>query len=483
MSRFPKLPFDTREVAELRSRINLTQLLTPINFAEQEQRWKDLGKKPFNPQFEYDEGAMKASIAAIDELLASLEYLIDGKGYYDFLKDCNILVHHSFIKRSGELRQVRAILDSLIDDRMVRFEELMRKLYGDIQTHEVELAEMMIEKTPEAAFREGLDQEGREKREDFFKNYLNDFEGMFSKEERKELRRLEFDAAGIANYFRLILDYIREHATFNSQMAKEERKDPEYDVDIDSKYTAISVNAFSASGKSVIGIPASRKVSGLKLIELIGHELDCHYRSAMSTRSYFHSLFGIFGSGHPLVPLVPLLSHSVNETLSEGLAKMSDVKVLGRAGLPRPYQVLAINHARHGYNFEETMEYVIELYRQGKKSEDASLRGAFFHTYRVFRGWADTSSRCGLVSPQSKIYLSGFTTILNNLNWSEAVGSDESFLSLLRYSTLTLEEIDVLVCGRSRSMLGDNPYEKWDYGKVDYGLPNPVQYAASLLLN
>jgi|GEM_PF-4605072 len=60
-----------------------------------------------------------------------------------------------------------------------------------------------------------------------------------------------------------------------------------------------SANIDFVIGRPVIKIPSDRVVNGVKLIELVGHELNSHYRSAMATRNYMHEL--IERGGSPLV--------------------------------------------------------------------------------------------------------------------------------------------------------------------------------------
>ena len=495
-----KIPFDAREMARIRSTINPIELLTPTNYAAEKQKWLDSGRKFFNPQFTYDKDAIRDSIKRID-LLAPLLDLIDGGNFYDYFKAYGRFAHEALKVRYMELHYLSIFLSTLLDERFMpgdHYLDPLRHLYGDINPDDVKFAELLIKYTPEEAYAHQFiwsdipTNYDVRKYKRFFDETLRSLKGMFSEEEEKaKLKKMEFNAEEIAGYFQFVLDYMRENASYNGAMAREEEENPTYYIEISPKYTAVSVNAFSTSGKSVIGIPADRKVNGLKLVELVGHELNSHYRSAMSTRAYFRNLLNPYDDTCPILPLIPMMSHSLDETLSEGLAKLNDIRVSGKAGFPKPYQVLAIDFVQHGHNFKETMEYVFELTRQNHKTENTALNNAWNYTYRIFRGQRDTSSKCGYAFPKDKVYLSGFLTVVRNaVSWNSTTRHFEPFLNLLRYSTLTLEELDSLDSQQSGVdyVVGHDSYPQWKYNGLGFYTryvfhPDPVEYAASLLLN
>lgn len=461
-----QIKFDANEMAQLRGSVDLIELITPTNYGAEKQRWLDGDRKFFNPTFVYDEDAIKGAIRKLERLAPVRDLANDG--HYEFFRNYGRLARESLTKRCAELDNLKIFLSTLVDDRIPGDDPLdpLAHLYGSLEPEDIATAEEMINHTPEG---------------------LN---GMFSSVEKEKLKAIELDAEGIAKYLQLVLDYIRGHAFYNGKMASEERANPTYHIEVDSKYTAVSVNAFSSSGKSVIGIPADRKVSGLKLVELVGHELNAHYRSAMNTRSFFRNLLGPYDDKCPILPLIPMMAHSLNETLSEGLAKVNDVRVSGKTGLPKPYQILAMDFVRKGHNFKETMEYVFELTRQNRKTENTAYTNAWNYTYRIFRGQRDTSSKCGYAFTKDKVYLCGYLTVTREAkHWNDTSQHCEPFMSLLRYSTLTLDELHQLDKMQSAAdrILGHDAYKLWSYhhrGFTDgYTVPDPVEYVASLLLN
>lgn len=487
------------EMAQIRSTINPIELITPTNYLAEKQKWLDGGRKFFNPQFTYDDDAIGDAIQRIDSL-APLNDLIEGGTYYDFFRFYGMFAHQALVKRAEELAALQTFLRTIVNRNSVpgdHYTNPLGRLYGDIDPDDVKFAELLVKYTPEEAYAHQFiwndipTTYDVRKYKRFFDETLRSLNGMFSEEEKVELKKMEFNAEEIAGYFQFVLDYMRENASYNGAMAREEEENPTYYIEVSPKYTAVSVNAFSESGESVIGIPADRKVSGLKLVELVGHELNSHYRSAMSTRAYFRNLLNPYGDTCPILPLIPMMSHSLDETLSEGLAKLNDIRVSGEAGMPKPYQILAIDFVQHGHNFKETMEYVFELTRQNHKTENTALNNAWTYTYRIFRGQRDTSSKCGYAFPKDKVYLSGFLTVVRNaVSWNNMVRHYEPFLGLLRYSTLTLDELDSLDSQQSGAdyVIGHESYRQWKYDGMGFYTnyifhPDPVEYVANLLLN
>lgn len=499
------MPCDAREIAQIRSTFNIVELITPINYHEAKQEWVSSWSRFDNPQFIYNEDAIKDAIEKIHSLV-SLEDLLEKAESYDFFRGSGNIAYRSLKRRYEELVNLGYYLETLIDHTKMPGDHPnnpLEKLYGPLEPKDVEFARLLTKNPVETAYDtsfgwDGSTEDLRAGRcKGFFNGHLRGLKGMFSADDVIRLKAMKFDANDIASYFQLVLDYMRGHAFYGGMMTTEEEKNPSYQIEVSPNYTAINVNAFTSSGKPTIGIPADRKVNGLKLIELVGHELNSHYRSAMSTRALFRSLLDPYDDKCPVIPLIPMMSHSLNETLSEGLAKVSDIRVSGKEGMPKPYQVLAIDFARQGHNFHETMEYIFEMLRGCDFNSTLvrdKLNKAWNYTYRIFRGMRDTSSRCGYAFPKDKVYLCGLTTVVRNFaKWGLEAHHFESFMNLLRYSTLTIEELEYLDSRQNGVdyIFGPDPYPYWRYGDSGFGLrydsfftsPDPVEFIARLLLN
>ncbi len=479
-----------QEIADLRSVISPLELLTPTNYGAMKRQWLESGRKFFNPQFIYDLDAIRINLHQAETILRSL----DEVRTYFYAKQSDPLgklVYNSFDLRCREFYYLAIFLQTLLAGTPGdHYEEPLAKLYGTIDTSDLTLAKAMIEKSPAQALRDkftenpDLPEASRKKLDKFFKENLFDFRGMLLEAQKDTLKAKDFDAHDIAKHFQTVLNYMRKYATLGLHMSAEEAKSPSYQIEISPKYTAVSVRTFSASGKSVIGIPADRKVNGLKLVALVGHELNSHYRSAMSTRNLYRNIIE-YCEEDLLIPLVPFISHSLNGTMSEALAKFSDIQVIGANSIPKPYQVLAIDFVKQGHNFGETMEYVFELARQNHKTEDSALNNAWKYAYRIFRGQTDTSSHCGYAFTKDQCYLIGFTQALREISQTDD-RSIETFPDLLRYSALTLDEIKAIgdYENESKCILND-PYRDFPYlisNCLGEPLLSPVEYAANLLL-
>jgi len=174
--------------------------------------------------------------------------------------------------------------------------------------------------------------------------------------------------------------------------------------------------------------------------------------------------------------------------MSEGLAKVSDVKVSGLSGFPRPYQVLAIDFAASGHNFAETMEYVFELTRKNHKTEKTAFDNAWSYTYRIFRGQSDTSAHTAYAFSKDQVYLSGFLKVIRETERGCRARTFDSIMTLLRFSTLTLDELNKIdaVQAEIEAPVGRDPFRNWGYNAEGfyrgYAVPDPVELVAKKLL-
>ena len=239
------------------------------------------------------------------------------------------------------------------------------------------------------------------------------YKSRFDASETEALSALSFDANGIAKVFRMVLDYYGIKG---------------WRIVIDANATSIDVRDKNSSGQPQIVIPVDRKVSGLKLVELTGHELGCHLRNSENSRQLFTQ---ILGADSPLSPLIPLLAKPDDEKLYEGYAKMSDVMIAGEEALPKPYYTIAIEHAMHGESFASVANYIYELYLAAGAEDSAAVKGAWLATYRTFRGVTDTTNPHCYAFGKDYGYLAGFNIV-------RELGSKHRWLD---YASLTLIDI------------------------------------------
>lgn len=168
--------------------------------------------------------------------------------------------------------------------------------------------------------------------------------------------------------------------------------------------------------KRTVYIPYKNKLSGIRLLALIAHEIGVHVATGVNAeRNGFGSTYlGTEGT-----------------VLNEGLAKLAEKDVeemlQGFANPPRPYYVLTIQKALEtGGDFWSAHDYLVELRRKELEAqrkyeeEKTGNEGKYTNKYvsdetyktvrkilkRIFRGAVDLS-RGGYVYTKDKAYLEG----------------------------------------------------------------------------
>lgn len=193
-----------------------------------------------------------------------------------------------------------------------------------------------------------------------------------------------------------------------------EQYDKPWQVEITPNCSAIDVRDKSIYGKPVIIIPSHEQVNGIKLAELIGHEIECHWRSSQNAKR-----------------LGTLKVDS--ELFYEGVAKYKDWNYnaifLGETRLPLPYYIIAEDKALKGYSFAEVGKLLTELL-------DGDFTRAWTFTYRTFRGIANTTNAASYAFTKDRAYLEGF------LYAQALIQKDQGHL--MNFSTLKIETLQAL---------------------------------------
>ena len=178
------------------------------------------------------------------------------------------------------------------------------------------------------------------------------------------------------------------NAEFIRQMfiwAMEQYGEP-WPVEIQTNCAAIDVRDKNSLGKPSIVIPADKRVSGFKLVELIGHEIECHWRGSINAER------------------IGLLKAD-SEIIYEGVAKLKDYQFgadfLGEATMPKPYYIIAERQAMLGYSFAEVGQNLTNLL-------NGDAKRAWGFTYRTFRGITDTTNGASYAFTKDRAYLEGF---------------------------------------------------------------------------
>lgn len=162
-------------------------------------------------------------------------------------------------------------------------------------------------------------------------------------------------------------------------------------IEINPDCTSIDVRDKSVAGHPVIVIPVKREVSGLKLAELIGHEIECHWRSSVNA-----SLIGVLKSDDELV--------------YEGLAALKDKEYnrnyCGTFNLNSAYYMIAMNEAMQSKCFAR-VGGIIHDHLPISLGQSRAAK-AWLYTYRVFRGITDTENASGYAFTKDRAYFEGY---------------------------------------------------------------------------
>ncbi len=389
------------KTAKAMAQLNPVELVTPVNFAKQKESWISLGDFG-NPCFQYD----KDRLSRVVKLKADVE------------EARKVVEEETFVMNDID-RVTKQILLARFDEALTTIELCASILHAQNSTKK-HLGIVGIDATTAEAV---IDKYGCPSNTLVLEAYAKAEEGTpYSVEpdeypespNREQLEALSFDAEAIAYWFNAVIEYY-EFAGWS--------------VVIDSNCSSIDVRDKAENGMRVV-IPVDRKVNGQKLLELIGHELECHLRDTENA----HWLWAtVLGDDSPLEAFIPILAKSDDEMFYEGHAKLSDIALGGKSAIPLPYATIGIDLARRGSSFGEIASCIYEYRRMAGQSEKAALSGAWTTTYRVLRGSTSmNNAEARYAFTKDYAYLAG---------WKQAKDADALSLN---FSSMKLGEIQSL---------------------------------------
>lgn len=229
---------------------------------------------------------------------------------------------------------------------------------------------------------------------------------LLTEDQQQLLRSETVDAEGIRRAFEYVLG---EYGILSND------GESGFRVVVTPDATSIDVRDKSQHPMTIY-IPAGRKVSAAKLLELCRHEIEGHARQSMNGRRFY------IGGGSLKVD---------DETLYEGLAKRLDEDFnktfFGTdAGVPNPYYTLAAVKAESGASFYDIfcdqvdMQLHVLLHMPADRSLesispdvlqgvlDTAKKRAWMYTFRVMRGHTDTSNQHSYAFAKDLAYLRGW---------------------------------------------------------------------------
>ncbi len=363
-----KYSVDTRfqSLADIIIRLNPVELVTPINVADEKARWLDRAKIGLftNPYFLYNREALKEASSHNFELTAARATLANGLIPET---DAEKVIKKILLSRINNAITATEIAASILlgDDNEVC--NLSRKIYGFPSNNQAYRAYQIVngEIIPYAK------------------------KSRFTKKDQKALKAMQFDAETIGYWFTEVIN----HYGIDS-----------WTIEVGDQFTSIDVRDKNLTGRPLVGVPATRKVNGLKLLELIGHEIECHLLGSENCKELVKQ---ILGADSPLAPLYPVIAKSDDELFYEGVAKISDVSINGPEALPMPYATIACDQARRGSDFAEIAKLIKDMRFDMGQTEEEALKGAWTTTYRIMRGSTNTELG-GYSFSKDYVYMGGY---------------------------------------------------------------------------
>ncbi len=256
---------------------------------------------------------------------------------------------------------VQKLEDSLVklDDIKKRVENEKNENVRNIVLEMISVAEAKINillelknNNPKGAFENAkiaygdIDDQLCEKARECYEKRIEFFKKEQKSELEKTLEQKKFDAESIKKYFDLVLD-------------KSQLRYANLEVVIDEKAKAIDVRFSDPDyDHPVILIPPKRVVNGIKLIQLVAHEIGCHV-----VQNVYNSKLGLKG-----------LSFGRKwEIVQEGFAIRSEAEVkeevIGESEIDlemqaKPYYVLAMEKIKKSADLAEVYEYIFNLRKE-----------------------------------------------------------------------------------------------------------------------
>ena len=373
------------------STLNPVEVVTPINVTEEKKKWIDKVRKGYfvNPRFRYNRHLLE-KVVSRHRMLYSIFSELDSV-MPDGEAESYILDQLKKVVRDGIDTTILAN-SILYESDDVSMEVILRK-YGLPDEENVHLANNYILSNLV--------------RNEFEQRVVSEI-SMHSKAEIDFLEKKTFNAEGIKEMF--------DWAMLQYSMR--------WPIVITSDYKSIDVRDKSSVGHPVIVIPAGRKVSGLKLAELIGHEIDCHWRSSLNA----------FSIG---------LLKSDDELVYEGQAVIKDKKFnrdyRGSSNLDHAYYMAAMNEAMQSKCFARVGGTIYDLLPQSLGEKRAEK--AWHYTYRVFRGITNSENANGYAFTKDRAYFEGYRLVKKMSG--ELAERDE--LDYLNFSTLDRSALEKMM--------------------------------------
>ncbi|MCK5084846.1 MAG: DUF1704 domain-containing protein [Candidatus Pacebacteria bacterium] len=429
---------------------NLKSVITKIKKAEKGNKKKNT--KELNILIKYLKEISKV-IDKYDEILFFIQPR--GKNYVSYEKEFSVFlkkikINHQYcpVFTYPEIEKIDIKNINIVALRLNKIKEKAKKEYVCDDVHEIifellEIAEAKVcflKKLKLKNFKKAfefskiiygdIDKELYRKANEAYKEKLKFLKNRPDKSElEKKLEKISFNETEVKKYFELAL--------------KKTGLNNNYKVFIDGKISSVKINEKDPEHCCpVISIPSEIEVNGIRLMQLIAHEIGKH-----ATTNYCHKKQG----------LAIEIGRNWN-VYNEGLAKRNenDIKkiMLGSLYMDSEidfsmYYILAIEKIKKGWNFNKVYKYIYEkCYKENlyecdyyskkkldkraeleKESEKKSIDLSKKICMRVFRGFNPKNGE--MYFPKDKIYFEG-EVMIQELNKIKHRKKLEKYLYLSR---------------------------------------------------
>lgn len=369
------------ELAKMLASISTIELITPTNLAVEHRAWIKRAEYGTisNPYFVYNDAKLRAC-ANKKKRLRKLGDQVLAAQEAETPVDEAIL--HILRRRIDSALLTCDIAQAMLEGNNTAIRELCTQKYGRPAPEDMSQAYAMIDEHVRPASRS---------------------EAMFTDEERAALRDIQISIEGLETLF----NFARIYYGFEDWHCELRR---------DVHYVDVRTRASSPKHRKRIDLPVHKHFNGLRALEQVAHEVEYHIRSIENSQQLFADLLG---KDSPLLPLIGALAKSDDESLYEGVAKNSDVRIGGEQSAPNPCYIIAIDWALRNLTFADVASGIIDMLSANnvtdpKQTHHEILEKAWLITYRVFRGMQCSLSGenlNGYAFTKDYAYLAGFNKV------------------------------------------------------------------------
>lgn len=372
------------ELAKLVDSISLVELVTPTNLTAERRAWLERAEYGIfsDPFFTYNVPKLVACARKANRVRNLGGQVLATQKPENAVDEAILRILR---RRINSAALTCEIADAMISSDNARIRELLVEKYGEPDEAQTHASYAMIFSGERPA---------------------SSSEPMFTGGERERLRNVRIDASELKLFF----DFARIYYGFEDWHCELRR---------DAHHVDVRTRATKPEHRKRIELPMRERYNGLQALELVAHEVEYHVRNIENCEHLFTELLG---EDSLLLPLVGVMSKADDESLYEGVAKNSDVRISGQESAPDPCYIAAIDLALQGGTFGSVAAGILNLRDDAfndvcdanDKVNRVALEYVWNICYRVFRGMqcrlGEQNTDCYAFT-KDYAYLSGFSEV------------------------------------------------------------------------